>query len=66
MDKSMRSTIINEVNVHSAAKIGWSSIYPAGNKYTSGAWIVSDWNKKQNFFDGREEALDFFFEINKI
>ena len=66
MNESMRSTITNEVNVHSAARIGYSLIYPTGNKYASGDWTVIDWNNKRHFFDGRQEALDFFFAINNI
>ena len=66
MNESMREIITEDVNIHSAAKIGYSSIYPTGNKYASGDWTVVDWNNKRHFFDGRQKALDFFFTINNI
>ena len=50
MNESMREIITEDVNIHSAAKIGYSSIYPTGNKYASGDWTVVDWNNKRHFF----------------
>ena len=66
MDQKIRDIIVEDVNIHSAAKIGKTFICPSGNKYAAGMWEVLDWDDKYHFFDDRKEALNFFFAINKV